>query len=99
MEEAGVWVDRMDSLVTIYESEPHAIEKELKSLRALVTLHRAEVCQMHGKRADAARYYADYSRSDYGQTLEGRIDGCEHRGHSGRIFTPNAHRRIVYLVN
>lgn len=78
MEEAGVWVDRMDSLVTIYESEPHAIEKELKSLRALVTLHRAEVCQMHGKRADAARYYADYSRSDYGQTLEGRIDGCEY---------------------
>lgn len=78
MEEAGVWVDRMDSLVTIYEREPHAIEKELKSLRALVTLHRAEVCQMHGKRADAARYYADYSRSDYGQTLEGRIDGCEY---------------------
>ena len=78
MDEAGVWVDRMDSLVTIYEKQPKPIEKEVKTLRALVTLHRAQVLQMRGQAAEAASYYADYAKSDFGQGLEGRIDGCEY---------------------
>ena len=78
LDEAGVWVERMDSLVTLYEQQPKAIEKEVKTLRALVTLHRAQVLQMRGQEADAARYYADYAKSDYGQCLEGRINGCEY---------------------
>ena len=78
MDEAGVWVERMDSLVTLYEKEPKAIEKELKALRALVSLHRAQVCQMRGQEAEAARHYADYAQSDYGQGLEGRINGCDY---------------------
>ena len=78
MDEAGVWVDRMDSLVTIYEQQPKPIEKEVKTLRALVTLHRAQVLQMRGQESEAATYYADYANSDFGQGLEGRIDGCEY---------------------
>ena len=78
MDEAGVWVDRMDSLVTIYEKQPKPIEKEVKTLRALVTLHRAQVCQMCGQTTEAASYYADYAKSDFGQGLEGRINGCEY---------------------
>ena len=78
MDEAGVWVDRMDSLVTLYEKEPKPIEKEVKALRALVSLHRAQVCQMRGQKPEAASYYADYVQSDYGQGLEGRINGCEY---------------------
>ena len=78
MDEAGVWVDRMDSLVTLYEKEPKPIEKEVKALRALVSLHRAQVCQMRGQKPEAASYYADYAQSDYGQGLEGRINGCEY---------------------
>ena len=78
LDEAGVWVERMDSLVTLYEQQPKAIEKEVKTLRALVTLHRAQVLQMRGQESDAAHYYADYAKSDYGQCLEGRINGCEY---------------------
>ena len=78
LDEAGVWVDRMDSLVTLYEQQPKPIEKEVKALRALVNLHRAQVCQMRGQESEAASYYADYAKSDYGQRLEGRIDGCEY---------------------
>ena len=78
MDEAGVWVDRMDSLVTLYEQQPKVIEKEVKALRALVTLHRAQVLQMRGQEAEAARYYAEYTKSDYGQRLNGSIDGCEY---------------------
>jgi AraC-like DNA-binding protein len=33
---------------------------------------------MRGQRAEAASYYADYTQSDYGQGLEGRINGCEY---------------------
>ncbi len=76
LDEAGVWVNRMDSLVTIYEQQPKVIEKEVKTLRALVWLHRAQVYQMNGKTAEAARHYANYMKTDFGQTLEGRINGC-----------------------
>ena len=78
MDEASVWVDRMDSLVTLYEKEPKPIEKEVKTLRALVSLHRAQVCQMRGQTADATRNYANYMSSDFGKSLEGRINGCDY---------------------
>ena len=78
LDEAGVWVDRMDSLVTLYEKQPRVIEKEVKALRALVSLHRAQVLQMRGQKTEAARYYAQYAQSDYGQGLEGRINGCDY---------------------
>lgn len=78
MPEAGVWVDRMDSLVTLYEQQPKPIEKELKTLRALVWLHRAEVCQMQGKTAEAVRNYANYMSTDFGKTIEGRINACDY---------------------
>ena len=78
LDEAGVWVDRMDSLVTLYEKEPKVIEKEVKTLRALVFLHRARFLQMRGQTKEAAYNYDQYARSDYGQGLEGRINGCDY---------------------
>lgn len=76
--EAGIWVDRMDSLLAVYEVQPKAIDKEVKTFRALVLLHRAQVCQMQGKEAEAAHYYAQYDSTDYGSSLEGRINGCDY---------------------
>ena len=78
LDEAGTWVDRMDSLLAVYEVQPKAIDKEIKAFRALVLLHRAQVCQMRGKEAEAARYYAQYDSTDYGRSLEGRINGCDY---------------------
>ena len=78
LDEAGVWVDRMDSLVTLYEKEPNVIEKEVKTLRALVFLHRARFLQMRGQSKEAAYNYAQYAQSDYGQGIEGRINGCDY---------------------
>ena len=78
LDEAGMWVDRMDSLLAVYEVQPNAIDKEVKTFRALVLLHRAQVCQMRGKEAEAARYYAQYDSTDYGSSLEGRINGCDY---------------------
>ena len=76
--EAGVWVDRMDSLVAVYEVQPKAIDKEIKAFRALVLLHRAQVCQLRGEKAEAIRYYAQYDSTNYGKSLEGRINGCDY---------------------
>ncbi len=78
MDGAGVWVDRMDSLRAVYEKQPKADPKEVKIFRALVALHRSQVCQMRGQTADAARYYAHFAASDYGKSIEGRINGCEY---------------------
>jgi AraC-like DNA-binding protein len=68
----------MDSLLAVYEAQPKAIDKEIKAFRALVLLHRAQVCQMQGKEAEAARYYEQYKSTDYGSSLEGRINGCDY---------------------
>ena len=76
--EAGIWVDRMDSLLAVYEAQPKAIDKEIKTFHALVLLHRAQVCQMQGKEAEAARYYEQYKLTDYGSSLEGQINGCDY---------------------
>ena len=76
--DAGIWVDRMDSLLAVYETQPKAIDKEVKTFRALVLLHRAQVCQMQGKETEAARYYEQYKSTDYGSSLEGRINGCDY---------------------
>ena len=76
--EAGIWVDRMDSLLAVYEAQPKAVDKEVKTFRALVSLHRAQVCQMQGKEAEAARYYEQYKSTDYGSSIEGRINGCDY---------------------
>ena len=76
--EAGIWVDRMDSLLAVYEAQPKAIDKEVKTFRALVLLHRAQVCQIQGKETEAARYYEQYKSTDYGSSLEGRINGCDY---------------------
>lgn len=78
LDEAGTWVDRMDSLLAVYEVQPKAIDKEIKTFHALVLLHRAQVCQMRGQEAEAVRYYAQYDSTDYGSSLEGRINGCDY---------------------
>ena len=78
LDEAGVWVDRMDSLLAVYEAEPNADEKEKKTFRALVLLRRAQVCQMRGKVAEAASYYTRYNATDYGKSIEGRINSCDY---------------------
>ena len=68
----------MDSLLAVYEAQPKAIDKEVKTFRALVLLHRAQVCQMQGKEAEAARYYEQYKSTDYGSSIEGQINGCDY---------------------
>ena len=66
------------SQLAVYEAQPKAIDKEIKAFRALVLLHRAQVCQMQGKETEAARYYEQYKSTDYGSSLEGRINGCDY---------------------
>ena len=88
LDEAGTWVDRMDSLLAVYEVQPKAIDKEIKIFHALVMLHRAQVCQMRGKEAEAARYYAQYDSTDYGSSLEGRINGCDYLVEAHRYAEP-----------
>ena len=78
LDEAGTWVDRMDSLLAVYQVQPNADAKEVNIFRALVYLHRAQVCQMRGQVAEAARFYAQYDSTDYGKGIEGRINGCDY---------------------
>jgi AraC-like DNA-binding protein len=78
MDEAGTWVDRMDSLLAVYEVQPKADSNEVKTFHALVLLHRAQVCQMRGQEAQATRYYAQFDSTDYGKSIEGRINGCDY---------------------
>lgn len=76
--EAEVWVNRMDSVLALYEKEPKAEKKEIGIFHALVNLHRAQVLQLQGNNKEAEKCYKEFEKSNYGKTLEGRINGCDY---------------------
>lgn len=76
--EAEVWVNRMDSVLAIYDKEPKAEKKEKDIFHALVNLHRAQVLQLQGNNKEAEQCYKEFEKSNYGKTLEGRINGCDY---------------------
>jgi AraC-like DNA-binding protein len=76
--EAEVWVNRMDSVLALYDKEPKAEKKEIDIFHALVNLHRAQVLQLQGNNKEAEQCYKEFEKSNYGKTLEGRINGCDY---------------------
>lgn len=76
--EAEVWVNRMDSVLALYDKEPKAEKKEIDIFHALVNLHRAQVLQLQGNNKEAEKCYKEFEKSNYGKTLEGRINGCDY---------------------
>jgi len=76
IDEAEKWINREDSLLAIYKKSAVADSSEVDFHHALISLHRAQICQARGQNAEAARYYDDYTTSVYGKSVEGHIMSC-----------------------
>ena len=74
--EASKWLDREDSLLAIYKTCSVSDSADVDFYRALTILNRARISQGLGQVAKAAHYYDEYTASDYGKTVEGRISSC-----------------------
>ena len=75
-DEAEKWINREDSLLAIYKTKAVADSTEVDFIHALITLNRAQICQVRGQEAQAARYYDEYTTSDFGKSAEGHIQSC-----------------------
>ena len=75
--EAEMWYDREDSLLAVYSKVAAANPRYMEVFRSSITIGRAQTAQALGRTAEAARYYADYAASGYGQSDSGRLNGCD----------------------
>jgi AraC-like DNA-binding protein len=78
IDEAEKWVNREDSLLSIFKKSNVADSVEVDFYQALTMLNRARICQERGQEAEAARYYDEYMTSNYGKSAEGRISSCSY---------------------
>ena len=76
IDEAEKWINREDSLLTIFKASKVADSVDVDFHHALISLHRAQICQDRGQQAEASRYYKDYTTSYYGKSAEGHIMSC-----------------------
>lgn len=76
IDEAEKWINREDSLLTIFKASKVADSVDVDFHYALISLHRAQICQDRGQQAEASRYYKDYTTSYYGKSAEGHIMSC-----------------------
>ena len=84
MAEAEMWFNREDSLLTIYGKTPAANPRYMDIFRSSVFIGRAQTAQALGHPAVAARHYADFTASGYGQSDNGRLAGCDFLMAAGR---------------
>ena len=76
--EAERWVNREDSLLAVYRQSPEADSTQIEFYRAFILLDRAKICQSRGQEAEAARYYAEYTKTDRGKSIEGYMFGTNY---------------------
>lgn len=74
---AEMWYDREDSLLAVYSKVAAANPRYVEVFRSAITIGRAQTAQALGHTAEAARYYADFTASGFGQSDSGRLNGCD----------------------
>ena len=74
---AEMWYDREDSLLAVYSKVAAANPRYVEVFRSAITIGRAQTAQSLGHTAEAARYYADFAASGFGQSDSGRLNGCD----------------------
>ena len=76
--EAELWLNRLDSIFTLFMSTPYAADypSYMDWYLSTINLSHAMIAEAHGKKAEALKYYKDFLATDYSKTDEGRIVGC-----------------------
>ena len=79
-DEAERWLNRLDSIFTLCQSTPYAVDypSYMDWYLSNVNLSRAMIAEVHGKTAEALKYYNDFLATDFSKTDEGRMVGCNY---------------------
>jgi serine phosphatase RsbU (regulator of sigma subunit) len=78
------WLDRCDSLLTWYRVQPDADSSFVDRQDGRIGVLRAEFLHNQGKKAEAAKVYEQFLRTDYSKSDEGRINACDYLSQAGR---------------
>ena len=77
------WIDRCDSLLTWYRNQPDADSSFVDERDGEIAWRRAALLLDQGKKAEAAKSYEQFLKTDYSKTDEGRFNSCDYLFRSG----------------
>ena len=75
---AYLWTERFDSVLTLYEQQPYAEQNYVDKQRARLNFYRATVLEAMGNPKEAARTYEAALQTKYAHTGDGHIEGSEY---------------------
>ena len=78
------WLDRCDSLLAWYRVQPDANSSFADRQDGRLGLLRAQFLHNQGQKAEAAKAYEQFLKTDYSKTDEGRINSCDYLSVAGR---------------
>ena len=83
---AEMWLNRLDSVFALCRPTPYAAEFPafMDGYLAHLSLSHAMISEVHGKKAEALKYYNDYLSTDFAKTDEGRLAGSTYLMQSHR---------------
>ena len=78
------WIDRCDSLLAWYRNQPDADSSFVDEQDGEIAWKRAALLHDQGKKAEAAKSYEQFLKTDYSKTDVGRINSCDYLFKAGR---------------
>jgi len=82
--EAKMWLDREDSVLSVYSSRPAVITRRFDMFKGSVALGKARVALKLGQSSQAARYYDAFLETDFSKSGVARINAAEYLLPAGR---------------
>ena len=77
-EDAYIWTERFDSLLTLFEQQPTASKDYIDKQRARLNFYRATELQELGKPKEAAEAYKTALETHYARTTDGHIEANDY---------------------
>lgn len=73
LKKAAFWVNRADSLLTIFKNLPDSKKDKIDKMQALILHNRIGIAKSHGNLEEAERLFTAYQATDYAKTTDGRM--------------------------
>ena len=84
LQEQQKWTNRCDSLLTWYRNQPDAKPDYVDKMDGDIALKRTQILLDQGKKAEAARAYEQFLKTDYSKTDVARLNSCGYLSRTGR---------------
>ena len=84
LKERQKWIDRCDSLLAWYRIQPDADSSFVDEEDGTIALKRAELLFDQGKKAEAAKAYEQFLKTNYSMEDEARLNSCKYLNQTGR---------------